>query len=932
MAWVRAIGGVGGAATLACAANADARRKVEDVVDAVLRCGSTGLCAARIAYRYDVHATAVNDAVLVRSGGAIDPVVALAAAAAVGSPASGGGAWDNNNNNNPAGAWSFTCPFASGGEEPPEDSIARDGNGGRAGRGSTAGTGAGGAAPAAAAAAAATAGDLSPPAVTAAAAAPPPPPSPPPPPPTAPPQTAAAAREAAEAVSAYKQTVEYRAARAEFNGFVATQLLQLCRAHGGVYAKLGQHLSTLNHALPKEITGPLAALQDDVLGTTAVAIGTAAAAEAAAATDGGGDDGLAAQPPPLCEHVRGAVEREVLGGAALESVFAEFDPVPIGSASLAAVYKARVRDDFVGAAAAEGAEGGSKGARQGGGGGSGGEGGAGGGGKGAPGGGAAPGGEWVAVKVQHPRLLRRLESDFWTLRLVQRGVGLVFPKESSAFSWIATEFEQTLRRELDFQEEGKNEERTAALFASPLGARDGGPLRPRGLLARLAELLRGDALLRAAPAGGGGAGAGLGPGAGAEGGGGGGGAGADVYVPRVHWGLTSPRVLTMELIGGGVKVNDAAAIRARGWRPRDVDGAVNAAWGEMLFVHGWVHCDPHPGNILVRARPSGVVPGGAGSSSSSSSSSSSRSRRCPQSRPTSGFQLVILDHGCYRELEPSFRATYCALWSAVLLGQRDATRRCVLRLRMAFNDGANGHAKTSSTTTAAGTMPLADARAEHDADTAAWLLTYALTYSPLDAAGRLHLTARGTKPSSGVAGAAGGQQGPPGGLAKMSKEDRARLRSMARARSIDEWGDLLRGAPRDLLFALRVNNLMRSIGQDLLGGGPGGVGAPDLGSDDARARTLQRLSIMGACAVRGRYARPPSEQQVAPGALEEAAGPLYSSQLEMRLSLLEMRLRFSLVRWALRAYASWRACLDTLSLSSPPPSAGAPAAVRCAAP
>ena len=284
---------------------------------------------------------------------------------------------------------------------------------------------------------------------------------------------------------------------------------------------------------------------------------------------------------------------------------------------------------------------------------------------------------------------------------------------------------------------------------------------------------------------------------------------------------------------------------------------------------------------------------------------------------------MILDHGCYRELEPSFRATYCALWSAVLLGQRDATRRCVLRLRMAFNvDGAKAKRSTSMTTGAAAAP--ADARAEHDADTAAWLLTYALTYSPLDAAGRLHLTARGTKPSSGVAGAGG--QGPPGGLAKMSKEDRARLRKMARARSIDEWGDLLRGAPRDLLFALRVNNLMRSIGQDLLGGGGPGGGSPDMGSDDARARTLQRLSIMGACAVRGRYARPPSEQHAAPGALEEAAGPL-RSQLELRLSLLEMRLRFSLVRWALRAYASWRACLDTLSLSSPPPSAGAQAAV-----
>lgn len=26
-------------------------------------------------------------------------------------------------------------------------------------------------------------------------------------------------------------------------------------------------------------------------------------------------------------------------------------------------------------------------------------------------------------------------------------------------------------------------------------------------------------------------------------------------------------------------------------------------YSEMIFVNGFVHCDPHPGNVLVRKRP-----------------------------------------------------------------------------------------------------------------------------------------------------------------------------------------------------------------------------------------------------------------------------------------------------------------------------------------
>lgn len=46
-------------------------------------------------------------------------------------------------------------------------------------------------------------------------------------------------------------------------------------------------------------------------------------------------------------------------------------------------------------------------------------------------------------------------------------------------------------------------------------------------------------------------------------------------------------------------------------------------YSEMIFVNGFVHCDPHPGNVLVR--------------------------KCPG---TGKVEIVLLDHGLYQVGEP----------------------------------------------------------------------------------------------------------------------------------------------------------------------------------------------------------------------------------------------------------------------------------------
>jgi predicted unusual protein kinase regulating ubiquinone biosynthesis (AarF/ABC1/UbiB family) len=75
---------------------------------------------------------------------------------------------------------------------------------------------------------------------------------------------------------------------------------------------------------------------------------------------------------------------------------------------------------------------------------------------------------------------------------------------------------------------------------------------------------------------------------------------ARVRVPAIHWPTTRRRVLTMEFIEG-VKINDRAALAARGLDSEEIARWAVRAFLHMIFRDGFFHCDPHPGNLLVDA-------------------------------------------------------------------------------------------------------------------------------------------------------------------------------------------------------------------------------------------------------------------------------------------------------------------------------------------
>lgn len=123
-----------------------------------------------------------------------------------------------------------------------------------------------------------------------------------------------------------------------------------------------------------------------------------------------------------------------------------------------------------------------------------------------------------------------------------------------------------------------------------------------------------------------------------------------VRTPQVHWDLITPRVLTMEFIGG-VKVSSVAALDAAGVDRGALADRFITAMIRQILIEGFFHADPHPGNVFV-------VPGTA--------------------------EIVFLDTGMMDTLSADQRADLSGLM--VALNQRDAAGvvRIAMRLGQTF--------------------------------------------------------------------------------------------------------------------------------------------------------------------------------------------------------------------------------------------------------
>jgi len=145
-------------------------------------------------------------------------------------------------------------------------------------------------------------------------------------------------------------------------------------------------------------------------------------------------------------------------------------------------------------------------------------------------------GEKVVVKVQHPGLERSVAIDLALMRLLFWVIALFV--RFLDLRQILSEAEDPLRRELDLHLEGEATETLGAELA-PLG----------------------------------------------------------VIVPKVYWEFTKRRVITLEFIEG-VNVDKLEQIRAWEVDRRALMETYVRAFMHSVFICGFFHADPHPGNVF----------------------------------------------------------------------------------------------------------------------------------------------------------------------------------------------------------------------------------------------------------------------------------------------------------------------------------------------
>lgn len=201
-------------------------------------------------------------------------------------------------------------------------------------------------------------------------------------------------------------------------------------------------------------------------------------------------------------------------------------------------------------------------------------------------------GRVVAVKIQHPDVRKNAYTDMSVIDLLVSCVSYVFP--DFHFQWLAREVRTNLPKELDFCHEARNQEKFSVMYKHL----------------------------------------------------------HFIKAPLVYWQYTSTRVLTMEFCEGG-KLDDLSYIEKHGLPVDEISHKLGQMYSEMIFQRGYIHCDPHPGNVLIRRRE-GARRGW---------------------RKQGEVEIVLLDHGLYTVLTEEFRMTYCRLWQALINKDLPAVKR-----------------------------------------------------------------------------------------------------------------------------------------------------------------------------------------------------------------------------------------------------------------
>lgn len=202
-------------------------------------------------------------------------------------------------------------------------------------------------------------------------------------------------------------------------------------------------------------------------------------------------------------------------------------------------------------------------------------------------------GRRVAVKVRHANLREAMEFDLSVMKFFVE-FGSWVDKDFN-YRWLYDDASENLRKELDFRFEASN-------------------------IAKISARMKGMKRLA---------------------------------FPRVLNEYSSDGVLTMDFIEG-YSITDVDRLKKDGI-PLDIIAQTMAeSFAKMIFEMGFVHADPHPGNIFV-----------------------TKSGK-------NDFKLVLLDNGLYAELSDKTRINYAKMWKGIITRNEPLLKESTANLGVGF--------------------------------------------------------------------------------------------------------------------------------------------------------------------------------------------------------------------------------------------------------
>lgn len=150
-------------------------------------------------------------------------------------------------------------------------------------------------------------------------------------------------------------------------------------------------------------------------------------------------------------------------------------------------------------------------------------------------------GEKVVVKIQRPHVESKIKLDLILMKLLTRKLIRDYPYLANiGLEDIIEEFGETIIKELNYLNEANN-------------------------IFRFGEMFRGN---------------------------------PDVFIPKVFTELCTRKVLVLEYIDG-IPPDETPRLREEGYDLKVIANNGANAILQMIFVHGYFHADPHPGNIFI---------------------------------------------------------------------------------------------------------------------------------------------------------------------------------------------------------------------------------------------------------------------------------------------------------------------------------------------